>query len=238
MREFAFTLQFETGEDALTDCFSVHEDARSQALICALSDDRVWRLEQVTGPADALDEIKPLLLDPDSGIESLSETPCEATRSHDVLDDRQNQCTVYSLLDGVERCHTVPSLASRYLEVGTLCRLQRRGQCQHWQILTRDEKRVGLLFETLHEKLRDGVTFQFGHLKQATWTGEAIPSATLPGKQREALAAAIEHGYYETPREISLDDLATTLDVPRSTLSYRLRKAEARLAKAYVANSP
>jgi hypothetical protein len=237
MREFAFTLQFDPGEDALTDCFSEHEDARSRALVCALSDDRVWRLEQVTAPADALDDIKPLLLDPDSGIESLSATPCEATRSHDVLDDRRNQCTVYSVLDGVERCHTVPSLANRYLALGTLCRLQRRGPCQHWQILTRDERRVGLLFETLHEKLRDGVTFQFDHLKQATWTGEATPSTTLPGKQREALAAAVEHGYYETPRAITLDDLAATLDVPRSTLSYRLRKAEAQLATEYVTNN-
>ncbi|SEO41156.1 HTH DNA binding domain-containing protein [Halogranum amylolyticum] len=238
MREFAFTLQFDAGEDPLTDCFATHEDASSQALVCALSDDRLWGLEQVSGPVDALGDIKPLLLDPARGFESISETPCEATWSHDLLDDRRNQCTVYSLVEGTERCHTVPSLANRYLPLGTLCRVRRHGRCQHWRVLTSNERRVGLLFETLHEKLRAGVTFRFDHLMDATWAGEILLSATLPANQQAALESAIEHGYYETPRDVTLDELAATLGLPRSTLSYRLRKAEARLAKEYADNTP
>ncbi|ELZ08665.1 helix-turn-helix domain-containing protein, partial [Natrialba aegyptia] len=41
-------------------------------------------------------------------------------------------------------------------------------------------------------------------------------------------------GYYETPRQIDLSELADRLDVPRSTLSYRLRRAEATLASTFV----
>jgi predicted DNA binding protein len=238
MREFAFTLEFEPGEDPLTDRFSVYEGVASQALACLLSDDRMVRLEQVAGPADALADVKPLLLDSDRRVESISEQPCTGTQYHGVLDDRRDHCTVYSLLDGIERCHTIPALANRYLELGTLCRLRRRGRRQQWRILMRDESRVGLLFETIHEKLRDGVTFRFDHLTEAAWTDEPLPSTTLPGKQREALEAAVEHGYYETPRALTLDDLASALDLPRSTLSYRLRKAEERLAKEYAASTP
>jgi predicted DNA binding protein len=65
---------------------------------------------------------------------------------------------------------------------------------------------------------------------QGQRTAEPVPPA-----QREALQAAIEHGYYETPRQIDLSDLAAIVEVPRSTLSYRLRRAEAQLVKQFVA---
>ncbi|ELY85169.1 bacterio-opsin activator HTH domain-containing protein [Natrialba taiwanensis DSM 12281] len=48
------------------------------------------------------------------------------------------------------------------------------------------------------------------------------------------MQAAVEYGYYETPRQIDLSELADRLDVPRSTLSYRLRRAEATLASTFV----
>ena len=48
------------------------------------------------------------------------------------------------------------------------------------------------------------------------------------------MTTAVEHGYYETPREIDLSELAEKLDVPRSTLTYRVRRAEAQIAKQFV----
>jgi predicted DNA binding protein len=48
------------------------------------------------------------------------------------------------------------------------------------------------------------------------------------------MAAAVERGYYETPREITVEELAEELDLPRSTLSYRLRRAEAELVRSFV----
>jgi predicted DNA binding protein len=59
--------------------------------------------------------------------------------------------------------------------------------------------------------------------------------AGLPAEQDAALRAAVEHGYYETPREVDVGELAAHLDVPRSTLTYRLRRAEEYLAKQYTA---
>jgi len=58
---------------------------------------------------------------------------------------------------------------------------------------------------------------------------------SLPNR-RAALRAAVEHGYYESPREIDAGDLADHLDIPRSTLTYRLRRAEEHLAKQHVAS--
>ena len=53
----------------------------------------------------------------------------------------------------------------------------------------------------------------------------------LAPEQAEALETAVEHSYYETPREIDVAEPADVLDVPRATLNHRLRRAEEQLAK-------
>jgi len=71
-------------------------------------------------------------------------------------------------------------------------------------------------------------------------TGESDdtnPSDGLSPEQEAAVRAAVEHGYYESPRETDVGDLAEHLDIPRSTLTYRLRRAEEQLAKAYVSET-
>jgi hypothetical protein len=99
----------------------------------------------------------------------------------------------------------------------------------------RSDRNVGLLFDNLGARLRDGLSFRMGHLREAEgWQRTPLDDARLPPEQRLALERAVDAGYYETPRAVSLDELATDLDVPRSTLSYRLRRAEARLARTFV----
>lgn len=49
------------------------------------------------------------------------------------------------------------------------------------------------------------------------------PSTTA--SQREMLALAIEHGYFEIPRETSLSELAKTFDISDQAASERLRRA-------------
>lgn len=57
----------------------------------------------------------------------------------------------------------------------------------------------------------------------------AASETGLTDKQREALALAIESGYYERPRGATLDDLAAELDVSRSAVSQRLTAIERKL---------
>lgn len=58
---------------------------------------------------------------------------------------------------------------------------------------------------------------------------DASDDVALTPKQREALALAIEEGYYEQPREATLADLAAALDVSRSAVSQRLTAVERKL---------
>lgn len=48
----------------------------------------------------------------------------------------------------------------------------------------------------------------------------------LTEKQREALSLAVTAGYFEVPREASLDDLAGRLDISRQSFARRLQRAE------------
>ncbi len=60
--------------------------------------------------------------------------------------------------------------------------------------------------------------------------------AALTEKQRHTLEVALELGYFETPRDITLKELAAELDITHQALSERLRRATAALATAALRN--
>jgi predicted DNA binding protein len=57
--------------------------------------------------------------------------------------------------------------------------------------------------------------------------------AALTDRQRAALDAAVEVGYYEVPREGSVADVAAALDCAHSTAGELLRKAEAAVVREH-----
>lgn len=61
-----------------------------------------------------------------------------------------------------------------------------------------------------------------------------IDVSTITDKQQEAMETALEMGYYETPREAALGELADELDISESAASQRLNAAETKLVKAYL----
>ncbi|WP_306061699.1 helix-turn-helix domain-containing protein [Natronococcus wangiae] len=68
--------------------------------------------------------------------------------------------------------------------------------------------------ETLQERLRD--------------------TQLLSERQRELVVAAVEEGYYDTPRRCSLTELADHLDIAKSTCSETLHRAEEVIVKQFV----
>lgn len=63
--------------------------------------------------------------------------------------------------------------------------------------------------------------------------GAGIPSS-ITGRQREVIETAIEEGYYEVPRQATLEELATELDVSHQALSECMRRAQKQLAEDQV----
>ncbi|PSP27595.1 DNA-binding protein [Halobacteriales archaeon QH_2_65_14] len=64
----------------------------------------------------------------------------------------------------------------------------------------------------------------------------AAVGARLSDRQREAIEAALELGYYDVPREASHEDVATELDCAPSTAAEHLRKAESKLLRTALGN--
>lgn len=60
----------------------------------------------------------------------------------------------------------------------------------------------------------------------------------LTDAQYETLVQALEHGYYQIPREVDMEELATELDISHQALSERLRRAHRRLVEEAISIGP
>lgn len=58
-------------------------------------------------------------------------------------------------------------------------------------------------------------------------------SQLLTDEQRRLIEAAVDHGYYDTPRECSLTELADELGLAKSTVSETLHRAEGAIIKRF-----
>lgn len=59
----------------------------------------------------------------------------------------------------------------------------------------------------------------------------------LTDRQWEFITAAVEHGFYETPRDCTLTELAETFDINLSAMSRLRHRAESRIITAFVAEA-
>ncbi|KAB1185385.1 MULTISPECIES: helix-turn-helix domain-containing protein [Haloferax] len=59
----------------------------------------------------------------------------------------------------------------------------------------------------------------------------------LTHEQREALVLALTRGYFATPSEVSLDDLAAELEISRQALSHRIRLGNEKVLRSTLLSS-
>lgn len=78
-----------------------------------------------------------------------------------------------------------------------------------------------------------GVEFTINHIGERRHERQL-----LSDRQLEFVAAALECGYYDTPRRCSLTELADELGVAKSTCSEILHRAEETMVKRFVSNLP
>ena len=76
-----------------------------------------------------------------------------------------------------------------------------------------------------------GMSFDVEYIRRGVESTEQL----LTDSQRDLVLTAVERGYYDTPRECSLTDLADHLDMAKSTVSETLHRAESAIIKEFVA---
>ena len=93
-----------------------------------------------------------------------------------------------------------------------------------WEI-TAPQERLSALTEQLDAL---GIAFDVDYVR-----GEFAVEQFLTDQQRQLIEAAVESGYYDTPRTCSLTDLADDLGMAKSTCSETLHRAEGKIIKRY-----
>lgn len=234
MQEFVFTVTYEKGSDPISDVLIDYPDVVMTLLNCSVTEDRIWFLNRITGPAAALDRLDDIFLDPSHCNECLDAELCDTKWTYELLSSGETSRTVYSYGTDGEDCHSIPGLGVAHLGDGLFHDAERRGDQYRWRILVPEDAELGDLYETIDSGLRDGLRLSLDHLKEPTRWGDTVVSlADIPYEQRKTLRAAVEQGYYETPRGVTTQELADELDVPQSTVQYRLSRAEAWLATEF-----
>ncbi|MGQ3413921.1 helix-turn-helix domain-containing protein [Natrinema sp. LN54] len=237
MRELVFALEYEPGCNRVADTLADHPDARIRSLSLHATAERLWRVDHVTGPPDALDDIGDAFLTSDYYADCLATEDCGATQETQVLDHTDDTLVLYSDWERTPDCASVPHIARDHFGDGVLFETRHEGRHYTWRIIHSGEGDVAAFFDDLEAAVGDCAQTEMlrtADTSAPTRETTADPSGLSPD-QEAALRAAVEHGYYQSPREVDVGDLADHLDVPRSTLTYRLRRAEEHLAKRYVA---
>lgn len=234
MREFAFTVSYDDGADHLMDVFIDHPGLYARTTSCHATTETMWRVDEVTGPEGALADYDEQL----AGITRCSSLRgmggCPIDWHHEVLEERSTRRRIYSRQSEGEGCRSIPYLAAKHLGDGVLCRAEQHGEEYRWRILADDDAAMSAIHDELKGNLREGLDLEFERLSPSPeWPDDRTTRTDLPYEQREALELAVEHGYYETPRRASIQEIAAAKGIATSTLQYRLTRAEAWLATTF-----
>ncbi|WP_114578651.1 helix-turn-helix domain-containing protein [Saliphagus sp. LR7] len=237
MRELVFALEYEPGCNRVADVLADHPDARVRSLSLHATAQQLWRVDHATGTPGTLDAIEDAFLTTDYYADCLATEDCGATQTTRVLDREDDTLVLYSDWERTPTCASVPHIARDHLGDGVLFETRHEGRHYTWRLIHSGEGEVAAFFDALEAAVGDCAQLEMLRTADTTTSAEGVDETQrdLSPEQEAALRAAVEHGYYESPREVDVGELAEHLDVPRSTLTYRLRRAEEHLAKQHVA---
>lgn len=134
--------------------------------------------------------------------------------------------------DGVlyraEWVRNVETVAYAYTETGATI-IEATGQNERWNVQMRfdDEASLSTFREYLDE---NGYQFELNAIyrqHRPMMDGEEV---TAP--QREALLCALDAGFYDVPRDSTMDDVAADLGISQQALSKRLRRGHRNLIES------
>ena len=228
MRQVSFGLEYDHGHDPLMDVFIEYPGLYASSLDISVSTAGMWRIDRITGPADGIDAVETVFLDPEVCNEcEPARTACGKSYDYEIIERSANRCTVYTKAYGEGRCSSVPYLAIKHVGNGLSFSSRRRSRTNEWTILLPQDVNVGPLYDSLESELCGEPRIHLRQLNEpGHWKESMVTRADLSHEQRTVLEAAIDAGYYQTPRDVTLEELSERLSMPRSTLRYRLRRAE------------
>ncbi len=238
MRELVFELDYRPGWNPVADTLVEYPDAAIRSLSCHVTPDTLWRVDYVKGELDALSALETAYKSADYFPDCLVVNDCEATSETRVLDRADDALVIYCVWHRSEICTSVPHLALEHLGEGLLFETRQQENRYIWRLIVPEQQPIGQFADALRTEVNEVGGMELLRLtdhKPGKSESSLQTADGLSPEQRQALHAAVSHGYYETPRQIELTELAEELNIPQSTLSYRLQRAESYLATTFVA---
>ncbi|WP_440008886.1 helix-turn-helix domain-containing protein [Halomicrococcus sp. SG-WS-1] len=99
-----------------------------------------------------------------------------------------------------------------------------------WELTTSSD-RLSALSEQLEAS---GIQFDIDYVRSIS---DSDAESVLTDRQQQVLLAAVEQGYYETPRRTTLTDVAESMNISKATASDILHRAEGKIIDWFVANA-
>ena len=235
LRECTFTLAYEPGTDPVVDHFFDRPQLRLSAVDVTTGRRSAVRFVRLTGPPEAVDRLQTVLEEREYLPRAIGDGRCRGSSSYSPLECAPRRRLGYVAVDELSGEPSVLSLVSTHLRRGTVAEHSLQSGREQWRLLVRAAERVREVYDRIDAACGDGVTVDVGHVgTPREWDGDWIVAPELAGPQQQAIVQAAANGYYERPREVTLEELAAELGVPASTLSYRLRVAESTLVERYL----
>jgi predicted DNA binding protein len=219
MRELVFALEYTPGTNAVADILADNPETKIRSLSCHVSPDTLWRVDYVTGRESVLDDIAETVADAEYYTDCLARRDCEADWETQVLDCTDDALVLYSYWSRTPSCTSIPHLALDHFGDGLIFKTTWVGRRYEWRIIAPDNTTYHAFRNAIESEIGDTTGVAFVRVGDAD---EAAPDDSTPSlthEQDAAVRAAVDHGYYKTPREIETYELAEKLDIPDSTLS-------------------
>lgn len=118
-----------------------------------------------------------------------------------------------------------------FLPIGPT-KLENGREC--FDLLLHDREELSKAIELLEEFSSvtvDRISEEFSREVVPSRTGWQSLLASIPPRRRELLNLALEEGYFEIPRQATLEELADQMGITKTTASTHLRKAERQLVE-------
>ncbi len=233
MNEFVFSLKYGSECNALSNALEKYPDTRTRSISLHATAKSLWQVSHTTGSSDSLDTIKNVFLESDYHTGCLTNENCGTTQDTQVLEHSDGTLIVYSYWERTPSCTSIPHIALNHLGEGLLFKTRNVGTVCTWRIVYSTRGDIRAFVDELESNLCGCVDLKIERLTDASYPSDDDTNESLSPRQEEALRSAVEQGYYKIPRDADAADIAEQLNVPRSTLNYRLRQAEAKLARRY-----
>ena len=120
MRELVFCLEHEPGCNRVADALAEFPDARIRSLSLHATAESLWRVDHVTGPANALTNIEEAFLATKYYADCITSDHCDATQRTQVLESTDDMLIMYSYWERTSDCASVPHIALEHLGQGVL----------------------------------------------------------------------------------------------------------------------